>query len=265
MWTVSCGRDSCHRKVQFEAPHDATDGQVAKEAARHGWLTHKVGAGPLARDSRFCSRGCLELALRSERLHRPDRYLGWLEVYGLDPHDLHKSRRMLGQVEEKHREVATHLVTWLLDHEAEARNMSVEFARWKLKGAYKRDPDEVLHEEDIVLMAIAGENRTLDVLIWRTKRREVGLFSLLGPAQGPTRSRERHRVWHWSDYGVVCPSLWLTKGDIGTTAERICDAVGTGLLEVDADGDLEPDVSSPDALVAQFQAYGGDGGKTLWQ
>jgi hypothetical protein len=274
IWTTSCGSSGCRATAQVDVPGgDLSDKQIddfiTEGVKKFGWIIHQVGIGPFAEKSRFCSTECLEEDLRHERLHRPLNYLAWLKIYGLDPWDLDASRDGLGEIEERHRPAARHLVEWVSQHEPEVRNIAAEFARWELRCVHGVDCDEpgALREfqsdhdpanlPERALRAISGADSqaTMTFLVWRAMREEKPLFCLLGPEQGQSRSRRRHRVWHWSDYGVVCPSLWVTRGDPDLAAELVCRAAADG-LDVDADGELEPDTSSPEALGAQFRQIG---------
>jgi hypothetical protein len=208
--------------------HEAMRDQMYAEAAISGWIIASDNDMALASSERiaFCSEACKARHSSYKRLHRPIDYLDWVSVYKLEFDDLQGSldRSDLG---DSHRKVAQRIVDWLMQNEVETRNANMEWARWKLAAVWRVNPD--IAPDDPVVAEKAGTNHTMDFLLWRVERRETLLF-LLKDNKGA-----QHGVWHWVGYGMICPSIWLTKGSGDLLANWVSKAVNEGWLEVVGD------------------------------
>lgn len=230
-WYIRCGNNNCQKVCSVDSiltggsDIDATQEQMYSEAAKSGWIIatdNDIGLSSPEKIA-FCSKACKLNWVNNERLHMPISCLNWSEIYNLDLNDLQGSLNR-SDMELKHRVVAQRIVNWLLEHKTETQNANAEWARWKLKAVWDIDPD--IAPDDSIIEEKRKQNRAIYFLIWRAERKESLLFML------NDHNGNEHGVWHWHGYGMICPSLWLTKGSARLLADKISHGVQEGCLEV---------------------------------
>lgn len=77
---------------------------------------------------------------------------------------------------------------------------------------------------------------------------EKHLFTLVNRNTG-----DRHKVYLWKGYGVVCPTMWTTNGYLDLAARLITDELKIGRFNViDRSLDLAVDITDYVALKEEF-------------
>lgn len=82
-----------------------------------------------------------------------------------------------------------------------------------------------------------------------TRPNERHLFTLVTRFNGV-----EHKVYMWKGYGVVCPTLWTTNGDMRDAARQISDSIRMGRCTV-TESKLKPGFDFMDYVVlkAEFE------------